>query len=72
MTKWEPIDTAPKDRRILLFVPPRDYHIGQWDDDRYALKKPRPYWTSSLERVMGRKWMRDNPPTHWMEIPPCP
>lgn len=72
---WQPIETAPKDRRILLWIPDGPWSccsIGEWDDDRYALKKSRPYWRSTEERTQGIRWMRDRQPTHWAELPEGP
>lgn len=67
---WQPIETCPKDQRVLLF---RAGHIvcGRWDDDRFAAK-PRPYWTHDQERLWGRADARKRPPTHWMPLPPPP
>jgi hypothetical protein len=70
---WRPIDSAPKDERVLvgwdaLRMPPC---IGWWDDDAYAVK-PRPFWANDRLHMMGRRWTRDHPPTHWMPVPPGP
>ena len=68
MSEWQPIETAPKDRRILLSI---DCSVGfcggNWDEDKYR-KKPRPYWRADVENWMGILWMRDHQPTHWMDI----
>ncbi len=65
--KKQPIETAPKDRPILLF-PSRynDYpcDIGKW---RERDGKRKSFWercgvTSVYENI-------NCPPTHWMEIP---
>lgn len=68
MSDWQPIETAPKDRRIRLWAAGAERH-GRWDDDRYS-KKPRPFW--SFETVMGTTFQRTNQPTHWMECPEPP
>jgi hypothetical protein len=43
---WQPIETAPKDREIIV-APSiwlnRGWDTAQWDGDQYA-KKPRPFW----------------------------
>ena len=67
---WQPIETAPKDKRILLCYPCRVV-CGEWNDDRYA-RKPRPYWGHDLDRVFGLINARTVPPTHWMLIPDFP
>lgn len=69
---WQPIDTAPKDRRILLYFPTMFNEpyacVGEWEDDRYAKKKPRPYWTADIVRWASVTRLRACPPTHWCEI----
>lgn len=72
MIDWKPIDTAPKDRRVLLFFSTlygdwARVQVGGWDDDRYA-KKPSPYWRGDTETLLGKRWMRESIPTHWAEI----
>lgn len=68
---WQPIETAPKDRRILLYFPglfsDATVYCGKWDDDRYN-KRPRPYWTADCEHFAGKTRLRDHQPTHWAEI----
>ena len=66
MIDWQPIASAPKDRRVLLFFPTllqwHNVQPGKWNDDRYA-KMPRPYWETDFQQ-----WTRSHPPTHWAEI----
>jgi hypothetical protein len=69
--QWKPIATAPKDRRVLLYIRLYGCSIGDWDDDRYA-KNPRPFWRADVDAWMRRLWMRANQPTHWMELPGKP
>jgi len=63
LTTWQPIDTAPKDRAILL----RNYEgifQGQWDQDD---KKFRPLF---LDYHGCGCCGGDNPkPDRWMELP---
>ena len=59
--KWLLIETAPKDRNILLaaeFYGPSDWRIkiGGWADDAKR-------W-----ELFGASWT----PTHWMPLPPPP
>ena len=71
---WRPIETAPKDTRVLLFWPsfwnskPR-IETGQWKDDRYA-NRPKPYWSGDQERIFGVRAYRESAPTHWQSIEP--
>lgn len=72
MSKWQPIETAPKDgTRVLLFRPRHGVVCGRWDDDKYA-KRVRPYWSNDQERLWGTLETRDNQPTHWMPLPEPP
>ena len=66
MSEWQPIETAPKDQRILLFRAGRIV-CGQWDDDCYA-QKPKPYWRHDLEAIFGRTDARKVSPTHWQPL----
>jgi hypothetical protein len=66
--EWQPIETAPKDRRIRMFVDGEEKH-GRWDDDKYA-KKPRPHWR--WEGGYSITNVRTNQPTHWMPLPAPP
>lgn len=64
----QPMETAPKDREIMLFA--RGFwYIGQWDDDRYS-KKPRPLWFYSA--AWGKSGCRGIPPVAWMPLPAPP
>lgn len=71
MNDWKTIDTAPKDRWILLFSPDvyfqrtKGTNLGCWNDDRSA-KKPKPYWDYRGSPISVS---RSRPPTHWMDIP---
>lgn len=74
MINWQTIETAPKDRRILLYFPdlfsePAIY-CGKWHDDAYYRKNPRPYWSADCEGWAGKTSLRAHPPTHWAELTP--
>ena len=60
-----PIDTAPKDRRILLFAR-GEWHVGKWNDDKFN-RKPRPFWDYSL--IWRATGCREQPPIAWAELP---
>jgi len=74
MNEWQPIETAPKDERILLYRPtsPEWWRVigGMYDSDEYA-KKPKPYWTVD-NWALGKLEQRQNAPTHWMPLPEPP
>ena len=77
MTDWQPIETAPRDRKteILLWFPwqglsvPGCYFIGIWG---YANDESAEEWGN------GPMWVdpnNSNPlgePTHWMPLPTPP
>ena len=72
---WQPIETAPRDRRIELWIPSawdrgegRPTH-GKWDDDRYS-RRPRPFWNYDFCRRVSD--MRDETPSHWREPAAAP
>lgn len=72
--KWQPMETAPKDKRILLCRrwAYKDIVVGgHWQKDEFA-KKPRPYWGHDQERVFGTLDARKNPPIGWMPEPAFP
>ncbi len=73
MSEWQPIESAPRDRRILLWSPTFGGRAigGRYDDDKYA-SKPRPYWTLDNERICGVSTCRAQPPTHWQPLPEPP
>lgn len=71
VTQWQPIETAPKGCKILIFNPWLGPIRGWWDTDEYA-KKPRPYWSNDSEHSYGILTTRANQPTHWMPLPTAP
>lgn len=64
---WQPMDTAPLDRFVLLRRPDGNNGIGRYDAQPYN-QRPRPFWDDH-RKFLGAAWMRNNPPTGWMEIP---
>lgn len=64
--RWKPIETAPKDREIQLWVTGAGAQCGGWTDDDYA-RRPKPYWTWGLGLIPA-KHQRANQPTHWAEL----
>lgn len=69
--EWQLMDSAPKDKDILLFCPNRGVVRGRWEEDKYA-KTPRPYWKNDRERSFGTRETRADQPTHWMPLPKAP
>lgn len=70
---WQPIETAPKDRRVLLWFPTL-FGTGCWSGGEWISeenhRKPLPHFTCDLIRLIGLVAIRDCQPTHWMEIAP--
>lgn len=72
---WQPIETAPKDRRIELWIPgssslnPGKPTHGEWESQRLHAR-PRPFWRYDL--FYRESDMRDKQPTHWREPSPEP
>lgn len=64
-----PIETAPKDARILAYFGPNrgGWYIAFW----YKLpgKGWSPYWRPEGE-VFGSRWARNNQPQCWLPLPP--
>lgn len=71
---WQPIETAPKDKRILLFRPTANgwWRImgGKYDSNEYA-RNPKPYWSADNWSI-GMRDQCQNTPTHWMPLPEEP
>lgn len=60
--KWQPIETAPKDRPILAYNDESNYYaVVQW----YPESNGTPYWELTVGNIgYDNKWN----PTHWMPI----
>jgi hypothetical protein len=67
---WQPIDTAPNDENVLVFVPPDDDEgsgiMGVARFHRYA-RGDGGWWQWDSEY-----WPVDISPTHWMPLPEPP
>jgi len=68
---WQPIETAPKDRDVLLYCPKCGVVRGRWKAQTYH-SKPKPYWTNDRERLYGVIETRNDQPTHWAPLPDAP
>ena len=71
MSKWQPIETAPKDGTRILLYRGRDVVCGKFCDDRFA-QRPKGYWEHDQERIWGTRDARANAPSHWMPLPEPP
>lgn len=73
---WLPIETAPKDQRILLCYSEEVFNgihciMGQWNDDRYS-RNPFPRWTSDMSSLLGVVREKRLQPCFWMPVPDKP
>lgn len=68
MSEWQPIETAPKNTRVLGALQSGRIEIVRWFDDKYN-KKPRPCWRWYTGYITGE---REDQPTHWMPLPEAP
>lgn len=68
---WQPIETAPKNKDILLFCPRHGVVRGKWNVCKYH-RNPKPYWTNDREALFGIISIRNDQPTHWMPLPDAP
>lgn len=71
--KWVPIAQADKTQGNLLVWIPGTGPVShcRWDLCEYH-QKPKPYWTTMLERPYGVAWQRANQPTHFAVDVPGP
>jgi hypothetical protein len=68
MSKWQPIETAPRDGTKVIVWPPTwtaTTSVANWDEQKYH-KKPRPYW--DRKDAFSVIDCRARPPTHWQPI----
>lgn len=65
---WQPMDSAPKDRKIIVAFRGRDdlwiVEIREWKDDAFAAR-PKPYWCSAFGPTRDRRCV----PELWTELP---
>jgi len=74
--EWQPIETAPKDQRIILCYETCIFTnifsaCGKWNDDQYS-NNPKPYWTHDMEKILGVRETRGQQPIAWMPLPEAP
>ena len=68
---WQPIETAPTNVAVLVFVPDREhYGDGIYRAILVDMGTGRRWHSTGL--AVGRDIDRDSPPTHWMPLPSPP
>ena len=71
MTDWQPIETAPENQSVLVWVPQFE-HYGKGVLRAILVNMGTGRrWTSTAWHV-GRDIPHDDYPTHWMPIPSPP
>ena len=70
LAPWQPIETAPKDARILLKYKEPSIGIlpGGWCSEEFK-RNPKPYWSHVLTPTYGVKEAREIPPIAWLPLP---
>jgi hypothetical protein len=64
---WQPIETAPKDEWILVFMEDEDDYMGRIHAGRHNKVANGHLW------VIGHHFASDlSKPTHWMPLPEPP
>ena len=64
-TGWQPIETAPEYKAVLIYVPPFDPMQGV-RSGRYGT------WMVGAQSFVGRDLPVGYRPTHWMPLPAPP
>ncbi len=64
MTEWEPIETAPTDKRYYILV--------GWADSEHTPPDIAHYSKGRWYGALHGKFPRDLEPTHWMPLPDPP
>lgn len=74
MKTWMPMETAPKDRRILVLrvanpaTEQCEAAVARWEPQTHHTK-PDPYW--AVEGGLAIRELRNRPPLGWMPLPPA-
>lgn len=66
MTEWQPIETAPKDETVLVWVPSEGrIFAAEW------VSYPFPHWQPEYSEVF-MLYEEEERATHWMPLPKPP
>ena len=76
MDNWQPMETAPKNRRVLLYYdspPLAGLNVigGEWQSDHF-IRRPRPYWEHDMHMLTGVTRTREIQPSMWQPLPDPP
>lgn len=64
MSEWQPIKTAPKDGRLILYATADWVSVGRWNSEVDQWREINNHWTDT--------WGGEDFPTHWMPLPAPP
>ena len=72
MTEWQPIETAPKDRKFFLGA--KNLGVGYGWNRYICLYRDSQFWSnwSIAEGGLLCPLNEKNTPTHWMPLPDSP
>ena len=63
--EWQPIQTAPKGRKILIYSRDQGIRVAEWDDDEKR-------WIYGCVATDWNYYLDVLEPIHWMELPEEP
>ena len=66
MPEWQPIETAPKDKRVLELLPKSGVASGEWNSFG------NDWWCGMCGGYECDSAFDDEQPTHWMPLPSPP
>jgi hypothetical protein len=71
MSEWQPIETAPTNESVLIFIPSaRHYGEAIYRALLVDMGSGKRWHTSAL--LVGRDVTPEYTPTHWRPLPPAP
>jgi hypothetical protein len=68
---WQPIETAPKNASVLIFIPNVEHYGPGIYRAMLVDMGTGPHWSANAV-AMGHDLGRDTAPTHWMPLPSPP
>lgn len=71
MTDWQPIETAPRDGRVILLGNQHGAWFGRYCDRYSSGYRPKNPWESLMLNHEYMGGLR-HPPTHWTHLPEPP
>lgn len=69
---WRPIETAPKDKRVLLLTEHKAQYVGQWVKNPFDGQEAFLICSHEPKNPNGNNQIIVLNATHWMPLPPAP